>query len=411
MNVIPFYKPRRVDTAAFFDRAKEIISDAWFTNGGRKVTELEGHIAELHGVEHCIAVCNATIGLQLLLNGLDLAGEVITTPFTFIATAHAIKWQRLTPVFCDIDPITLTLDPRRVAEHITPHTSAILGVHVFGQPCDTESLDNLGKEKGFKVVYDAAHCFMTSHHGTPVAQFGEASVLSFHATKIFHTFEGGAVLTNNSELAAKLRLLKNFGFKGVDWVDYLGINAKMPEMSAAYGLALLPYMPETIQRFQRIQNAYRAGLNDVPGISFFELEEGVRGNRQYVVMFVDAGLLGLTRNQLWAWLWKQGVESRRYFYPGVHMCEPYRSGKPWFKTLLPVANRVTASVLCLPSFFDLGDGDLERIIGEVRYAHANSDEVRRWFGSFLEAAPSEARLKVLYDALLRDNCLEVDVGR
>lgn len=378
----PFYKPRHIATEVFFEKAREIFDLAWFTNAGPKVIELENEIAKAHDVAHCIAVCNATIGLQMVLSGLDITGEVITTPFTFVATAHAIKWEQLSPVFCDINPNTLTLDPAKIRENITPKTSAILGVHVFGQPCDVDAIKEIAEEFKLKVIYDAAHCFMTSHRGKMIGGLGDAEVLSFHATKIFQTFEGGAILTNNSKLAAKLRLLKNFGFTGMDRVGHLGINAKMNEVSAAYGLSLLPYMPETIARCKTVQLKYRALLSGLKGVTFFETGPDVNNNGQYVVTFINADDFGLSRDQLWAYLWSKGVETRRYFYPGAHMCEPYRSHTPWFKSLLSVTNKTCSSVLCLPSYFDLGDEDIESVSSLIREASEKREEIARWYEEF-----------------------------
>ena len=202
-NIIPFFHPRKIDNKNFFARNKEILGKGWFTNAGKNVLELEHKIAKIHNVKFCIAVCNGTIGLQLVLKGLDLTGEVITTPFTFVATTHAISWQKLTPVFCDIDPRTLTISSKQIEKLLTSKTSAILGVHIFGHMCDVESIEKIAKEHSLRVIYDAAHSFMTSYKGLSVGNFGDAEVLSFHATKIFHTFEGGAILTNNSELAER----------------------------------------------------------------------------------------------------------------------------------------------------------------------------------------------------------------
>ncbi len=378
-NNIPFYKPRKIDTKQFFTRAEKIFDDCWFTNAGKNVIELESRIANLHGVEHCIAVCNATVGLQLVIKGLELSGEVITTPFTFIATAHAIMWQGLQPVFADIDPITLTISPQRIAELVTPNTTAILGVHIFGQACDTEAIQQIADKHNLKVVYDAAHGFMTSYGGKSIGNFGDAEVLSFHATKLFHTFEGGAVLTNNAELAARLRLLKNFGFNGIDKVDHLGINAKMNEMSAAFGLSLLPYMPETIEKLKYLQSQYHEHLSGLDGMTFFELSDKVNGNGQYFPVFIDTERFGLNRDQLWAYLWDNGIETRRYFYPGAHMCEPYYSCKPWFRDSLPATQRISGTILSLPCYFDLSDGELKRVCAAISYAANNRKKVLDWF--------------------------------
>lgn len=383
---IPFFRPRSIDNLGFFARTKQILARSQFTNAGPNVLELERKIADVHKVRHCVAVCNGTIGIQLVLKGLDLTGEVITTPFTFVATTHAITWQKLTPVFCDIDANTLTISPESIKKLITPKTSAILGVHVFGQICDVDSINEISKKHNLRVVYDAAHSFMTSRNRLSVGNFGDAEVLSFHATKIFHTFEGGAILTNNSELADRLRLLKNFGFNGIDSVGYIGINAKMNEVSAAYGLSLLPYMNDTIAKIGRIHSVYRRLLKKVRGISFFELSKEIKGNNQYLVIFIDEKSFGLTRDQLWAFLWDKGVETRRYFYPGVHMCEPYRFCRRILNTTLPATQKITEKILCLPSYYDLKDEDIHRVSSLMHEASLNKKLVKQWYKSILKAS-------------------------
>ncbi len=398
-KTIPFYKPRRINNEQFYNRTETIFDSCQFTNAGPNVLELEQKIADIHKVKHCVAVCNATIGLQLVLKGLDLTGEVITTPFTFVATAHAIMWQSLSPVFCDIDTETLTISPEQIEKLITHRTSAILGVHIFGQPCKVDHISKIGQKHGLKIIYDAAHSFMTSYRGIPIGSFGDAEVLSFHATKLFHTFEGGAVLTNNTILADKLRLLKNFGFKGIDWVDYLGINAKMNEVSAAYGLNLLPHMPETINRLKHIHKLYRDLLKGINGISFFELGNEISGNGQYLVIFIDAEAFGISRDQLWAYLWKNGVQSRRYFYPGVHMCEPYFSDLPWFRNTLTVTRQISGKVLCLPCYYDLSDEEIEGVCELVRQIYANTDKVRAWYNIFLREQNTDPKLKLVSESL------------
>jgi len=398
-NTIPFYKPRKINNEQFYARAENIFDSCQFTNAGPNVLELEKRIAEFHNVKYCIAVCNATIGLQLVLKGLDLTGEVITTPFTFIATAHAIMWQGLTPVFADIDSETLTISPDQIEKSITPKTSAIMGVHVFGQPCQVDRISKIGQKHGLKIVYDAAHSFMTYYRGVPIGSFGDAEVLSFHATKLFHTFEGGAILTNDSTLANKLRLLKNFGFKGIDWVDYLGINGKMNEISAAYGLNLLPYIPETIKRLKHIQDLYRSSLKEIKGISFLKLGNDVVGNGQYMVVFIDQKIFGISRDQLWAYLWKNGVQTRRYFYPGVHMCEPYFSHMPWFRDALPVTKQIAERVLCLPCYYDLSDGDIERACQLLNQAVTHVDRIRAWYEELLNQNDHEPHLNSVVESL------------
>jgi len=399
--IIPFYKPRRIDSGGFFSRAQKIFDTCWFTNAGENVLEFEKEIADIHHVKHCIAVCSGTIGLQLVLKGLNLTGEVITTPFTFVATAHAILWQGLKPVFADIDSRTLTISPEKLEEKITSKTSAVLGVHVFGQFCDVEKIERIAKKRNMKVVFDAAHNFMASYKGTPVGNFGDAEVLSFHATKIFHTFEGGAILTNDSDLASRLRLLKNFGFKGIDVVDYLGINAKMNEISAAYGLSLLPFIPETSERLKQIQAKYRILLGDTPGLTFFDLTPEVKGNGQYMVILIDEKTFGLSRDQLWTHLWNNGVQTRRYFYPGLHWCEPYRAEFSVLENPFPETQRISDAVLCLPCYYDLIDEDIEGICEGIRQSRDQQDHIRAWYEKLLLSSEVPSHLKQVVESLKR----------
>ncbi|MCG6553343.1 MAG: DegT/DnrJ/EryC1/StrS family aminotransferase [Candidatus Magnetominusculus sp. LBB02] len=381
--MINYYKPRRLDNAEFLRKTNGILDSCYFTNAGPNVAELERRIAAALGVEHCIAVCNATIGLQLVLKALDLSGEVITTPFSFVATSHAILWQGLTPVFCDIAPETLTLSTVEVEKLITPRTSAILGVHVFGSLCDVKRLQQIADAHHIRLIYDAAHCFMTRYKDTYVGNFGDAEVFSFHATKIFHTFEGGAIVTNNTELSKKIRLMKNFGFQGIDTVNYIGINAKMNELSAAYGVALLPYMNETIERLRYLQRQYRMRLNGVNGLRFFEKDSSIEANDQYLAVFIDKSQYGISRDKLWAYLWSNGIESRRYFHPGLHMCQPYRTTMPGLKDRLPNTGKITSEVLCLPCYFDLRDDQMELICELIRNAPQNIETIDDLFNDLI----------------------------
>jgi dTDP-4-amino-4,6-dideoxygalactose transaminase len=226
------------------ERINDMLDRRWFSNNGVFVREFEQRVADYLGVKHCIAVCNGTIALELLIRALELKGEVIVPSFTFIATAHALQWQEITPVFCDIDPQTHTLNPWRIESLITPRTSGIIGVHVWGQPCDVNNLTEIAAKHHLKLMFDASHAFGCSYQGSMIGNFGSAEVFSFHATKFINTFEGGAIVTNDDELNQKLRLMKNFGFSGFDNVIYLGTNGKMPEISAAMGLTSLDSLEE-----------------------------------------------------------------------------------------------------------------------------------------------------------------------
>lgn len=399
-SLVPYFRPRAIEAGVFHDRVDQILKDRWFTNAGPMVHELENAVAKLHQVGHCVLVCNATIGLQLVLKALDLQGEIITTPFTFVATTHAIMWQRLTPVFCDIDPERLTISPDKIEALITPHTSAILGVHVFGQFCDVEAIARIARKHRLRVLYDAAHSFQTAYKGTPVGHFGDAEVLSFHGTKLFHTFEGGAILTNDSKLAARLRLLKNFGFNGLDTVEHIGTNAKMNEVSAAYGLSMLPVIPATIERLERLHKLYRRRLSAIRGLKLFEPSAEVRGNNQYLPIFVQDDF-GLSRDELWVHLWDRGIQTRRYFYPGTHLCEPYRSEMPWFRDLLPETRQAAGTILCLPCYYDLTDRQASRVCEVIEESGKNAPVIKARHNKLLLSSKPSRPLAPLVEALRR----------
>ena len=239
-------RPNIGDRAKLLERVNNILDNRWLTNNGPYVQEFEQRIADMIGVRHCVAMCNATVALEITIRALELSGEVIVPSFTFVATAHALQWQEMTPVFSDIDPKSHNLDPARVEQMITPRTSAIIGVHLWGRPCNVEALAEIAARRGLKLLFDAAHAFGCSYKGRMIGGFGDAEVFSFHATKIINSFEGGAVVTNNDVLANKIRLMRNFGFAGYDNVTRLGLNGKMTEVCAAMGLTSLEAMPGTV---------------------------------------------------------------------------------------------------------------------------------------------------------------------
>ena len=309
-------------------RINDLLDRDWLTNNGPFVQEFEQRIADFLGVKHCIAMCNATMALEIAIRALDLRGEVIVPSFTFIATAHALQWQEITPVFCDVDPATHNIDPVKVENMITPRTTGIIGVHVWGRPCAIEALSEIAERCHLKLMFDAAHAFGCSHRGSMIGNFGEAEVFSFHATKFFNTFEGGAVTTNDDGLATKMRLMKNFGFSGYDNVIYIGTNGKMSEISAAMGLTGLESLDEFISTNHRNAAAYRFGLQDAPGVRLIEYNETERNNYQYVIVEVDETVAGLNRDDLLRILQAENILARRYFYPGCHQMEPYRSYFP-----------------------------------------------------------------------------------
>ena len=320
--------PNIGDRQRLLTRINDILDRRWLTNNGTYVQEFESKLAELVGVKHCIAVCNATVALEIAVRALELRDEVIVPSFTFIATAHALQWQGITPVFCDVDPHTHNLDPGRVEELITSRTTGIIGVHLWGRACDVETLTEIAARRGLTLLFDAAHALGCSARGRMLGRFGQAEVFSFHATKICNTFEGGAVATDDDDLAVRLRLLTNFGFAGYDRVVSLGTNGKMSEVSAAMGLTSLESLDEFVAVNRRNYHQYRTELRELPGVQLLLYDESERATYQYVVIEIDESVTRLSRDQLLELLWAENVLARRYFYPGCHRMEPYRSAYP-----------------------------------------------------------------------------------
>src|SRR5213082_708524 len=285
-------RPNIGNRARLLERIGDVLDRRWLTNDGPFLQEFEKRISERLGVKHCIAVCNATVGLEIAIKATGLAGEVIVPSFTFIATAHALQWQQITPVFCDINPATHNLDPARVKDLITKRTTGIIGVHLWGRPCDVEALADIARRHKLKLLLDAAHAFACSHNGQMIGSFGNAELFSFHATKFLNTFEGGAVVTNDDELARKIRLMKNFGFRAYDDVGYIGINGKMTEASAAMGLTSLESMDEFIAINAANYRRYCEELRDVPGLRLVGYDEREKSSYQYVITEIDEGETG-----------------------------------------------------------------------------------------------------------------------
>ena len=319
----------------FLERVRKILEARWLSNNGPFVQEFELRMADFIGIKHCIAMCNGTMALEIAIRALNLRGEVIIPSFTFIATAHSLQWQEITPVFADIDPRTHTLDPIRVEEMITPKTTGIIGVHLWGRPCDTERLEALATRRNLRLLFDASHAFGVSYRGRMIGQFGDCEVFSFHATKFINTFEGGAVVTNNDDLALKIRLMKDFGFAGDDKVIYIGTNGKMSEVSAAMGLTNLESLDHFVTINRRNHDFYKQGLAGVQALAYFHLERLEQCNFQYVVIEVNEAEAGLSRDELLKVLQAERVLARRYFWPGCHRMEPYRSHFPHAALLLP----------------------------------------------------------------------------
>ena len=359
-------RPNIGNRERFLQLANEILDRRWMTNDGPVVQELETRLAEYLGVRHCISVCNATVGLQLACHALGLKGEVITPSFTFVATAHSLQWEGIRPVFCDIDLETHQMDPERVESLITPETSAILGVHIWGRACYPERLEEIASRHNLKLFFDAAHAFGCRHSGKPIAHFGQCEVFSFHATKLFNTFEGGAIATNDDQLAKKLRLMINFGFSGKDQVVHLGTNGKLSEIHAAMGLACLEELPNILDANRSAYQQYRDRLSGLPGIAFHNYDDVERNNCQYVVIEIDEKAAGASRDEVMFALHAEGILARRYFFPGCHRMEPYRSLYPDSSHNLPRTEALCEHILVLPSGSGVDSSDIARVCDSIR---------------------------------------------
>ncbi len=369
-------RPNIGSEESLFRRIHEIVDRRWFTNLGPVVQEFEQKLKQTLGVRHCIPICNATVALEIAIRAAELKGEVIVPSFTFIATAHALQWQEITPVFCDVAPGSHNLDPAQAARLITPRTSGIIGVHVWGKPCDHAALQQLADRHGLTLIYDAAHAFGCSLDGTPIGNFGLCEVFSFHATKFFNSFEGGAIATNNDELARKIRLMKNFGFAGVDRVTFLGTNGKMTEISAAMGLTGLESLEEIVAVNRRNYALYRAELAHLPGLRMVLFEDNERSNYQYIVFEIEEERTGISRDEIVQILKAENVLARRYFYPGCHRMEPYRSYFPHAGLLLPNTEVLCSRVLVLPTGTTVTPDDIGSVCRIIKTALTHPEDCR-----------------------------------
>jgi dTDP-4-amino-4,6-dideoxygalactose transaminase len=367
-------RPNIGNRESLLERINEMLDRRWLSNQGQFVQEFEQRLANYLGVKHCIAICNGTIALELAIRALELTGEVIVPSFTFIATAHALQWQEITPVFCDIKPKTHTLNPLRIESLITPRTSGIIGVHLWGQACDVEALTEIANKHNLKLMFDASHALGCTHKAQMIGNFGSAEVFSFHATKFINSFEGGAVATNNDELNKKIRLMKNFGFAGYDNVIYLGTNGKMSEVSAAMGLTSLESIDEFVDVNRQNYQTYKTELANIPGINLFSFNTAGKNNYQYIVTEIDEGKTGISRDQLLKILHAENVIARRYFYPGCHRMEPYRSYFPNAGLLLPETEALAKNILILPTGTSVSQLDIQKICLILEIAIKNQDK-------------------------------------
>ncbi len=368
-------RPNIGDRQILLDRINRILDDRWFSNNGPCVREFEKRTADLLRVKHCIAMCNGTVALEIAIRALEMKGEVIVPSLTFIATAHALQWQEVTPVFCDIENGSCNIDPESVEKMITPRTTGIIGVHLWGRPCDIASLTRIARRYGLKLLFDAAHAFACTYNGHMIGNFGDAEVLSFHATKFVNTFEGGAVVTNNDDLAKKIRLMKNFGFSGYDNVIYIGTNGKMSEISAAMGLTSLDSLDDFIRVNRGNYERYEQRLKDIPGIELIRYDVGQNPNYQYVIVKVYKEKASLSRDDIVKTMHAENVLVRRYFYPGCHAMEPYRSYFPHAGLLLPNTETVLSQVVSLPTGTSVGIEDIDRICDMIQFIMHNTREI------------------------------------
>jgi dTDP-4-amino-4,6-dideoxygalactose transaminase len=349
----------------FMPYLQKIWQNRILTNGGEFHQELEEALARYLGVKHVCLFANGTLALLTALQALRVTGEVITTPYSFVATSHTLLWNGLTPVFADIDPHTFNIDPERIEELITPQTTAIMPVHCYGIPCDVDKIQQLADIYGLKVIYDAAHAFGVRQNDSSILNHGDLSVLSFHATKVFNTFEGGAIICHDSRTKQRIDYLKNFGFAGETRVVAPGINAKMNEMEAAFGLLQLQYIDNALLARADISQRYSEAFKDTPGVTFFDAADRFEWNHAYYPILIDS-TYPLSRDALYEALKAENVYSRRYFYPLISSFAMYNHLPSAASHRLPVASRLAEQILCLPIYPDLKIEDQLRVIDIVR---------------------------------------------
>jgi len=349
----------------FIPYLEDIWKRKWLTNNGHYHKELEKALAAYLKVPYVCLFTNGTLPLMCALQALRITGEVITTPYSFVATTHSLWWNGIKPVFVDIDPVTCNLDPDKIEAAITPKTTAIMPVHVYGKPCDTERIQAIADKYGLKVIYDAAHAFGVEVDGKGIMNAGDMSTLSFHATKVYNTIEGGALVCHDEKTKARIDYLKNFGFAGETEIVAPGINGKMDEVRAAYGLLNLKQVDVAIEARHQVAIQYRDALKEVAGITFMEDMTGVKHNYSYFPIFVDAEKYSITRDELYFKMKEQNVLGRRYFYPLISDFSTYRGLPSANKENLPVAHQIADSVICLPMYHDLSREDIERILGVI----------------------------------------------
>lgn len=361
-KTITVTSPLLPDLDEFNAMLKEIWASKWITNNGTFHKQLERELAAYLKVPYISLFTNGTLPLITALQALRITGEVITTPYSFVATTHSLWWNGIKPVFVDIDPATGNIDPDRIEAAITPKTTAIMPVHVYGKPCNTKRIKEIADTYGLKVIYDAAHAFGVEVDGESVLNAGDLSTLSFHATKVYNTVEGGALVMHDAETKKRIDYLKNFGFANEVTVVGPGINSKMDEVRSAYGLLNLRQVDAAIEARHQVAIKYREALRPVAGITFFDDMPGVKHNYSYFPIFVDAEKYGMTRDELYFKMKERNVLGRRYFYPLISEFSTYRGLESARPENLPNAHRMAETVICLPMHHALSDEDVERVV-------------------------------------------------
>ncbi len=369
-DIVHVGRPNIGDRAAFMGRVDAMLDSRWLTNNGPLVQELEQKLARYLGVRHVVAMSNGTIALEIAIRALGLKGEVILPSYTFIATAHALQWQEITPVFADIDPVTHNIDPAAVERMITPRTSGIIGVHLWGRAAPVDELAEIARRRHLSLMFDSAHAFGSTYRGRRVGAFGRAEVFSFHATKFFNCFEGGAVTTNEDDLATTMRYMRNFGFETYDKAVHVGTNGKMPEICAAMGLTNLDSLDAVVEVNRANLAAYEAALADIEGVSLLRYDPREQSNFQYVIVEVDPGFAA-SRDEIVAALHAEGILARKYFWPGCHNMQPYRDLYPHAGLLLPNTKAVAERVIVLPTGTALPPHAIEVIASVFRVLGAS----------------------------------------
>lgn len=349
----------------FMPYLQQIWDNKWLTNNGPLHQQLEKELAAYLGVKYISLFSNGTLALISALQALNITGEVITTPFSFVATTHSLWWNKITPVFVDIEPEYLNLDPKKIEAAITDKTTAIMPVHVYGNPCKIDEIQAIAYKHGLKVIYDAAHAFGVKKNGNSILNYGDLSVLSFHATKVYSTIEGGAIICHTEEMKHHIDNLKNFGFRGELVVEEPGINAKLNEVQAAYGLLQLKYIDDFMAKRKAITESYFELLKGVKGIRFLPCMEGITHAYSYFPILIDENEYGMSRDELYNKLKENNIFSRRYFYPLISNFEPYRELPSAAPDNLPIATRAAEEVLCLPIYVELEEKEVKIICGLI----------------------------------------------